>query len=43
MEYNNTDIVNIKYQQPGVNDLGMREMQTKAHEARNQRFLLIVY
>lgn len=29
MEYNNTDIVNIKYQLIGANDLGMREMQAK--------------
>lgn len=45
MKYNNTDIVNIKYQQTGAssatNNLGMREMQAKAYEARNQRFLLI--
>ncbi len=40
-----TNIVNIRYRQTGtsssVNALGMREMQTKAYEARNQRFLLI--
>ena len=45
MEQINTDIVNIQYQQTGAssatNDLGMREMQAKAYEARNQRFLLI--
>lgn len=40
-----TNIVNIRYRQTGtsssVNALGMREMQAKAYEARNQRFLLI--
>ena len=40
-----TNIVDIKYQQTGasssVNELGMREMQAKAYEARHQRFLLI--
>ena len=45
MEQINTDIVNIRYQQTGAssatNDMGMREMQAKAYEARNQRFLLI--
>ena len=45
MEQINTDIVNIRYQQTGAssatNALGMREMQAKAYEARNQRFLLI--
>ena len=45
MEQMNTDIVNIRYQQTGAssatNALGMREMQAKAYEARNQRFLLI--
>lgn len=39
------NIVNINYQQTGassaINALGMREMQAKAYEARNQRFLLI--
>ena len=41
----NDNIVDIKYQQTGTssntNALGMREMQAKAYEARNQRFLLI--
>lgn len=36
------NIVNINYQQTGAssatNNLGMREMQAKAYEARNQRF-----
>lgn len=39
------NIVDIKYQQRGTscttNLLGMREMQAKAYEARNHRFLLI--
>lgn len=39
------NIVNINYQQTGAssatNNLGMREMQAKAYEVRNQRFLLI--
>ena len=39
------NIVDIKYQQTGTssntNVLGMREMQAKAYEARNHRFLLI--
>lgn len=39
------NIVDIKYQQRGTssttNSLGMREMQAKAYEARNHRFLLI--
>ena len=39
------NIVDIKYQQTGTssttNALGMREMQAKAYEARNHRFLLI--
>lgn len=43
MKQNN--IVDIKYQQTGVstsvNELGMREMQAKAYEHRNKRFLLI--
>src|SRR5574344_1390416 len=41
----NDNIVDITYQQTGkssnTNELGMREMQAKAYEARNQRFLLI--
>ena len=41
----NDNIVDIKYQQTGTssttNALGMREMQAKAYEARNHRFLLI--
>ena len=41
----NDNIVDIKYQQTGTssntNALGMREMQAKVYEARNQRFLLI--
>lgn len=41
----NDNIVDIKYQQTGTssatNVLGMREMQAKAYEARNHRFLLI--
>ncbi len=41
----NDNIVDIKYQQTATssntNALGMREMQAKAYEARNQRFLLI--
>ena len=41
----NDNIVDIKYQQTGkssnTNELGMREMQAKAYEARNHRFLLI--
>ncbi len=41
----NDNIVDIKYQQTGTssntNSFGMREMQAKAYEARNQRFLLI--
>lgn len=39
------NIVNINYQQTGAssatNNLGMREMQAKAYEARNQRFCLL--
>ena len=39
------NIVDIHYQQRGTssttNALGMREMQAKAYEARNHRFLLI--
>ena len=45
MEQKCNEIVDIKYLQTGkssaVNDLGMREMQAKAYEARNKRFLLI--
>lgn len=40
-----TNIVDIRYAQNGrstqTNELGMREMQAKAYEARNERFLLI--
>ena len=39
------NIVDIRYQQTGeasaTNELGMREMQAKAYEARDKRFLLI--
>lgn len=39
------DFVDIHYQQNGqssaTNELGMREMQAKAYEARNQKYLLI--
>ena len=39
------DFVNISYQQNGssttTNELGMREMQAMAYEARNKRYLLI--
>ena len=39
------NIVDIRYEQTGAatstNELGMREMQAKAYEARNKRFLLI--
>lgn len=45
MDKINDNIVDIKYQQTGIssntNELGMREMQAKAYEARNHRFLLI--
>lgn len=45
MEQNSNNIVDIRYQQTGessaTNELGMREMQAKAYEARNKRFLLI--
>lgn len=45
MEQKCNEIVDIKYVQTGkssaVNELGMREMQAKAYEARNKRFLLI--
>lgn len=40
-----SDFVDIRYQQNGqsttVNSLGMREMQAKAYEARNKKYLLI--
>ena len=45
MNQTKDNIVDIKYQQTGTssttNSLGMREMQAKAYEARNNRFLLI--
>lgn len=45
MNQTKDNIVDIKYQQTGTssttNALGMREMQAKAYEARNNRFLLI--
>ncbi len=45
MEQNSNNIVDIHYQQTGeasaTNELGMREMQAKAYEARQKRFLLI--
>ena len=45
MEQKCNEIVDIKYLQTGkssaVNELGMRDMQAKAYEARNKRFLLI--
>ena len=45
MEQNSNNIVDIRYQQTGsasaTNELGMREMQTKAYEVRDKRFLLI--
>ncbi len=45
MELQSNNIVDIKYLQTGeatkTNNLGMREMQAKAYEARNKRFLLI--
>ena len=45
MEQKCNEIVDIKYLQTGkssaVNELGMREVQAKAYEARNKRFLLI--
>ena len=45
MNQTKDNIVDIKYQQTGTssttNALGMREMQAKAYEARNHRFLLI--
>ena len=46
MVQNSNNIVDIRYQQTGessaTNELGMREMQAKAYEARNKRFLLII-
>jgi hypothetical protein len=45
MEQKSNNIVDIRYQQTGsssaTNELGMREMQAKAYEARDKRFLLI--
>ncbi|MBR6981605.1 MAG: DEAD/DEAH box helicase family protein [Prevotella sp.] len=45
MERKISNIVDISYQQTGqataTNELGMREMQAKAYEARDKRFLLI--
>lgn len=45
MDNPSNNIVDIRYQQTGessaTNELGMREMQAKAYEARNKRFLLI--
>lgn len=45
MEQHSNNIVDIHYQQTGkatdTDKLGMREMQAKAYEARNKRFLLI--
>ncbi len=45
MEQNSNNIVDIHYQQTGeataTDAMGMREMQAKAYEARNRRFLLI--
>ena len=45
MEQNSNNIVEIRYQQTGsasaTNELGMREMQAKAYEVRDKRFLLI--
>ena len=47
MEQNSNNIVDIHYQQTGeataTDALGMREMQAKAYEARNRRFLLILF
>ena len=44
-EQASNNIVDIRYEQTGaattINELGMREMQAKAYEARNKRFLLI--
>lgn len=45
MEQKSSNIVDIHYEQTGsssaTNELGMREMQAKAYEARGKRFLLI--
>ena len=45
MEQKSNNIVDIHYQQTGeataTNELGMREMQAKAYEERDRRFLLI--
>lgn len=45
MERNNTNIVDVRYEQTGkatrTDSLGMREMQAKAYAHRNERFLLI--
>lgn len=45
MEQASNNIVDIRYEQTGAatatNELGMREMQAKAYEARDKRFLLI--
>ena len=45
MEQESNNIVDIRYQQTGeatsTNELGMREMQAKAYEARNKKYLLI--
>jgi superfamily II DNA or RNA helicase len=45
MEQASDNIVDIRYEQTGAatatNELGMREMQAKAYEARDKRFLLI--
>ena len=45
MEQASNNIVDIRYEQTdkatAVNEMGMREMQAKAYEARNRRFLLI--
>ncbi len=45
MEQNSNNIVDIRYLQTGeatkTDEMGMREMQKKAYEARNKRFLLI--
>ena len=45
MEQKSNNIVDIRYQQTGqasaANELGMREMQAKASEARQKRLLLI--
>ena len=40
-----TNIVNINYQQTGTasntNEFGMREMQAKVYDARNNQYLLV--